>query len=171
MIWNFVIIGAVILALLIIIRKIPLARDMQQKENPDLSEKEMTTFGLIAQADDAFDRKAFEDAEELYVKAAAQDPDNDKIYNRLGAIYLENENFYDAKEAFLQTVKLDDTNASHHVNLGLAYMGLKDYYKAEQAFRDALDLDPKNKKYQNLLEKSQKPHGATRSQDKDKKKR
>ena len=138
---------------------------MQTEENPELSEKEMTTYGLIAQADDAFDRKAFADAEELYVKAAAQDPNNDKIYSRLGAIYLEQENFYDAKEAFLQTVRLDDSSASHHVNLGLAYLGLKDYYKAEQAFRDALDLDPKNKKYQNLLEKAQ------RSQSKDKNKK
>jgi len=165
MIWNFAIIGAIIIALLVIIRKIPLAKEMQKKENPELSEKEMTTFGLIAQADDAFDRKDFTDAEELYVKAAAQDPDNDKIYNRLGAIYLENKNYYDAKDAFLQTVKLDDTNPSHHINLGLAYLGLKDYYKAEQAFQDALKLDPKNKKYQNLLEKAQK------SQDKDNKKK
>lgn len=156
MIWNFIIIGAVVLALLVLIRKIPLAKKMQNQESPEISEKEMTTFGLIAQADDAFDRKAFVDAEELYVKAAAQDPDNDKIYNRLGAIYLEQENFYDAKEAFLQTVKLDDKSASHHVNLGLAYLGLKDYFKAEKAFADALKLDPKNAKYQGFLEKAQK---------------
>lgn len=156
MTWNFIIIGAVVLVLLILIRKIPLAKKIQEKENPEMTEKEMTTYGLIAQADDAFERKDFEEAEELYVKAAAADPDNAKLYGRLGAIYLEQNNYYDAKEAFAQTVKLDKKNASHHINLGLAYMGLKDYFKAEKTFSDALKLDPKNEKYQSLLEKSKK---------------
>lgn len=164
MIWNFIIIGAVVLILFLLIRKIPLARKIQETENPELSEKEMTTYGLIAQADDAYDRKDYDDAEELYVKAAAADPDNAKLYNRLGAIYLEQKNYYDAKESFAQTVKLDKNNASHHINLGLAFMELKDYYKAEQSFSNALKLDPKNKKYQSLLEKSK------TSQEKEKKK-
>lgn len=156
MIWNFIIIGAVVLALLILARKIPLAKKIQQKENPELSEKQMTVYGLLAQADDAFDRKAFEEAEELYVKAAANSPENVKIYNRLGIIYLELQNFYDAKEAFLQTVKLEKKSASHYSNLGLAYLGLKDYFKAAQTFSEAIVLEPKNKKYEEFLEKAKK---------------
>lgn len=156
MIWNFAIIGAVVLALLILARKIPLAKEIQQKEKPELSEKQMTIYGLLAQADDAFDRKDFTEAEGLYVKAAANSPQDGKIFNRLGVIYLEQKNYYDAKEAFLQTVKLEKKNASHYSNLGLAYLGLKDYFKAAQAFEDALKIDPKNKKYQEFLAKAKK---------------
>lgn len=155
MVWNFVIIGAVVLILIILIRKIPLAKQIYKKEHVEISEKEMTMFGLLAQADDAYERKDFVAAEELYVRAAASDPDNTKIYNRLGAIYMEQQNFYDAKESFMQSVKLDKDNASNHVNLGLAYMGLKDFFKAAKSFKDALNLDPKNKKYQKLLEKAE----------------
>ncbi|AKM81911.1 TPA: tetratricopeptide repeat protein [Candidatus Berkelbacteria bacterium] len=154
MIWNAVVIGAIILALVILIRKLPLAFEMQKKENPELSEKEMTVYGLLAQADDAFDRKSFIEAEELYVKAAANSPQDVHIFNRLGIIYLEQNNFYDAKEAFRQTVKLEEKKASHSVNLGLAYLGLKDYFKASQAFDQALVLDPGNKKYQEFLQKA-----------------
>lgn len=156
MIWNAVIIGAIILALIILIRKIPTVKEIEKRENPELSEKEMTVYGLLAQADDAFDRKDFVNSEELYVKAAANDPDNVHIYNRLGAIYLEQSNFYDAKEAFSQAVRFEEKNASHYCNLGLAYLGLKDYYKSAQTFQKALELEPKNKKYQEFLEKAKK---------------
>lgn len=154
MIWNLIIIIAVVIIFVILARRIPLARQYQKNETSDVSTEEMTIFGLISNADEAFGKKKFKKAEELYIKAAAQDPDNSKIYTRLGAIYLEQENYYDAKEAFMQSVKLDEDKASHHVNLGLAYMGLKDFYKAENAFSNALKLDPKNKKYQDLFDKA-----------------
>lgn len=155
MIWNFVIIGAVVLIFIILVRRIPLAKEMQKKEAP-VSREEMTTYGLMAQADDAFDRKDFPKAEELYIKVASQEPNNAKIYSKLGAIYLEQKNYYDAKDAFLQAVKIEPDNPSRYINLGLAYLGLKDYFKATQTFEEAVKLDPKNKKYQRLSEKAQK---------------
>lgn len=156
MIWSAIIIGAVILALVIFIRKLPLAAEMQKKENPELTEKEMTVYGLLAQADDAFDRKDFSEAEELYIKAAANAPQNVHIFNRLGIIYLEQNNFYDAKEAFRQTTKLEEKKASHYCNLGLAYLGIKDYFKAAETFKIALKIEPGTQKYQEFLEKAQK---------------
>lgn len=155
MIWNIIIIASVVLIFIMMARRIPLARQLQKKEI-DATPEEITLYGLIAQADDAFDRKKFELAEKLYIQAAAQDPSNAKIYNRLGAIYLEQNNFYDAKDAFLQATRLDAGVASRYANLGLAYMGLKDYFKAGQTFKEALKIDPKNQKYQGFLEKSQK---------------
>lgn len=155
MIWNLIIIFAVIVVLYLIARRLPLARKKLQ-EGRVVSDEEMSLYGLIAQADDAFESKEFEKAENLYVKAAANDPDNPKIYSRLGAIYLEQKNYFDAKDAFLQAAKLEPDLASRHINLGLAYTGLKDYYKAQESFRKALEQDPKNKKYQRLLEKAEK---------------
>ena len=152
MVWNFLIIGGVVIIFIILARRVPAAIGIKQGKT-EISPEKITTIGLIAQADEAFDRKDFAKAEELYIKAASQEPSNAKIYNKLGAIYLEQSNFYDAKESFLQSIRLEPEVASRHVNLGLAYLGLKDYFKAGQALQDALQLEPKNKKYLVLAEK------------------
>jgi len=158
MFWNFIIIGIVVVVLVILLRRIPLARKIQA-EKEDITPEKMTHYGLMAQADDAFKKGDFTEAEELYVQAAAGDPGNIQIFNRLGAIYLEQKNFYDAKEAFRQSAKCEAENPSCYVNLGLAYMGLKDYFKAVQSFSEALKIEPKNRKYQKLLEKAEKMQG------------
>ncbi len=155
MIWDLLIVLAVAVILIIVARRLPGART-KMAETHQVTDEEMTLYGLIAQADDAFEAKNFEKAESLYVKVASEDPDNAKIYSRLGAIYLEQKNFYDARDAFLQAVKLEPELCSRHINLGLAYMGLKDYFKSIECFQKALTMDRKNKKYKTLLEKAQK---------------
>ena len=155
MIWDLLIVLAVVAILIVIARKIPAARE-KLAETREATGQEVSLYGLIAHADDVFEAKDFKKAESLYVKAAAQDPDNPRVYSRLGAIYLEQKNYYDAKDAFLQAVKLEPDLASRHINLALAYLGLKDYFKAIESFKKALSFDPKNKKYQKLLEKAEK---------------
>lgn len=155
MTWNLLIVLAVVVILVLIARRLPDARRRNQ-ETRQVSNEEMSLYGLITQADDSFDSRDYQKAESLYVKAASQDPDNPKIYSRLGAIYLEQKNYYDARDAFLQAAKLEPDLASRHVNLGLAFTGLKDYFKATDSFRKALELDRKNKKYQRLLERAEK---------------
>lgn len=155
MIWDLLVILAVVIMLVIVARRLPDARRRMQ-EKREISDEEIGLYGLVAQADDAFDAKDYKKAETLYVKAAVLDPDNPRIYSRLGAIYLEESNYYDARDAFLQAVRLEPDLASRHINLGLSYMGLKDYYKSMASFKKALDLDPKNKKYNRLYQKAEK---------------
>lgn len=155
MIWNLLVVLAVVIVLIIIGRRLPDAR-RKMREERQISDEEIGLYGLIAQADDAFDLKKYEKAESIYIKAAAEDPDNAKIYSRLGAIYLEQGNFYDAKDAFMQAVKLEPDLASRHINLGLAFMGLKDYYKAMGSFKKALVINPKNSKYDRFFKKAEK---------------
>lgn len=155
MIWDLLVVAAVVVVLVMIARRLPDARKIRRQES-NVTDEEINIYGLIAQADDAFESKKYEKAENLYIKAAASSPDNAKIYSRLGAIYLEQKNFYDAKDAFLQAAKLEPDLASRYVNLGLAFMGLKDYFKATESFKKALNIDSKNNKYKKLLERSQK---------------
>ncbi len=155
MIWDLLVILAVAVILVILARRLPSAREKMAEESV-VTDEEINLYGIIAQADDAFETKKFEKAESLYVKVAAEDPDNAKIYSRLGAIYLEKKNFYDARDAFMQASKLEPELSSRYINLGLAYMGLKDYFKATTVFKKACLLDRKNKKYKKLLEKAQK---------------
>lgn len=158
MIWNFVIIGAVVVIFLVLARRIPTVYRLQKEKAPDVTPEEIAQMSVLAQADDAFEKENYDRAEELYVQSATQDPANKIIYERLGIIYLERNNFYDAKDAFLQSIKLGGEEAESYANLGLSYFGLKDFYKACQSFQRAIKLEPRNKQYNKLFEKAQKAH-------------
>jgi len=106
---------------------------------------------LIHDADELMESGDLRGAEEFYLKAASKMPDNPKIYNRLGIIYLQQKNFADARDAFLAGLKLDDKHASRNFNLALAYIGLGTTEKAKVAVKRAIELDPTNKKYQQSL--------------------
>lgn len=107
---------------------------------------------LIAQADECFRKKDYKTAEKHYLQAATKDPDNARIYNRLGVIYLHTKNYKDAVEAFKGALKFDDRVASRHYNLALAYMGKHDYKATERCLKEALRLEPTNEKYRKTLE-------------------
>ncbi|MEI6040270.1 MAG: hypothetical protein WCP93_02890 [Candidatus Berkelbacteria bacterium] len=153
--WDFIIIGAVVLIFLILARRLPVAAQFQKAED-EVSPARIVAVGAMAQADDAFDRKDYTAAESLYIKIAAQEPNNFKVYDRLGTIYIVQKNYYDAKDAFLQAIKLESGDLSLFIKLGDAYMGLKDYFKASQSYMQAVEQEPKNKKYRELYEKAQK---------------
>ncbi len=107
---------------------------------------------LIVQADEAFRKKDFKSAEKYYLQAATKDPDNARIYNRLGVIYLQTKNYKDAIEAFRGSLKFDDRVASRHFNLALAYLGKRDYRSAEKVLKEAIRLDPTNEKYRKTID-------------------
>ena len=94
----------------------------------------------------------FDEAEQFFVKSAANNPSDPKVYARLGLLYLQTKNYSDAIEALKVAVKLDKYNPSRHYNLALAYYGNKDGQKAISAVREAITLDPVTQKYRALLE-------------------
>lgn len=93
-----------------------------------------------------------EEAERYFIKAAANNPGDSKIYARLGLLYLQTKNYSDAIESLKVAVKLDKYNPSRHYNLALAYWGNKDVQKAIASVREAITLDPVTPKYRQLLE-------------------
>jgi tetratricopeptide (TPR) repeat protein len=126
----------------------------ESKANSDfwIDEKiELSNKSNFEKGDMFFEKGEYKEAEKYYIKAAAETPDNPKIYNRLGIIYLELKNFRDAKDAFGELLKFDDKKASRQINYGLACLNLKNYDEAIDAFEKAIKLDPKNKKYIDLL--------------------
>ncbi len=161
-IWDFVIIGAVVLIFLVFARRIPVAnqfKDEIKEEKKPIAPapvKNPEPYSLMGEADKALSNRKYNDAEKLYIQIATQEPTNPKVYFQLGTIYLAQKNYYDAKDAFLQTLKLEPENLEADINLSTAYMELKDYFKATQVLLKALDQEPKNKKYHQLYEKAQK---------------
>jgi tetratricopeptide (TPR) repeat protein len=91
-------------------------------------------------------------AEQFFLKAAANHPSDPKIYARLGLLYLQQKNHSDAIESLKVAAKLDRYNPSRHYNLALAYWGNKDVQRAIMSVREAISLDPVTPKYRQLLE-------------------
>ncbi|MBI2263497.1 tetratricopeptide repeat protein [Candidatus Berkelbacteria bacterium] len=148
-------VGLLILAagglFLLLARRLPLAWPALKDKETDTEKKES---GFLSEAEKLFKTGAFNEAEEIYLKIAAAEPTNARIYNRLGIIYLEQKNYNDAVSAFQQAIKIDPEVALRHVNLGLAYLGLKKYTLAKKALERAVAIEPKNKKYQQLFKES-----------------
>lgn len=91
-------------------------------------------------------------AEDSYLRAVAINPNDPKVYNRLGAIYLKNKNFKDALESFEVARDLDGGRASRHYNVALAAYESKDFVKAKSAIDNALRLDSSSQNYKQLKE-------------------
>lgn len=115
-------------------------------------ESQKIAHELVTHADEAFRKKDYKEAEKYYLQAAAKDPENARIYNRLGVIYLQIKNYKDAIEAFRRALKFDDRVASRHFNLALAYLGKRDFRSAEKCLREGIRLEPTNEKYRKTLE-------------------
>lgn len=87
---------------------------------------------------DAGDLKA---AEDLLIEMVEKDPKNPHLYNKLGFIYMKQENYTDAKEAFKASLKLDRHNDLIHNNLGLALFNQGRYIEAIEAYLKSIQLN------------------------------
>jgi Tfp pilus assembly protein PilF len=125
------------------------------EKKEEIEEKIDTSADLaINQAQDYFEKGDLEMAERMFLQAATHDPDNARIYNHLGIIYMQKKNFADALEAFEAALKLNPKIASRHVNLGLIYMRIGKPKRARRYFEKAIKIEPDNEKYKDLLFKS-----------------
>ena len=167
MILEIVIIVSLVLILIVLGRRLPdvIKLSFSPKKSQNILEsnsiKKENFWGVkkeeiqektdMEMADEYFEKGDFGSAERFYVKSASHNPDNPKIYNRLGIIYLEQKNFRDAKDAFYEALKHDKKKASRHVNYGLACLNLRNYDEAIKSLETAVKLEPKNEKYNTLL--------------------
>lgn len=156
MIYEAIIILAILGIFIIIARKMPNTQGLQinndnhtKKFAKDNESKKIPT-SLLDQAEYYFNSKDYAKAEELYIKLASVNPEDYKIYNRLGIIYLEQKNYADAKDAFEATIKLGGAKAGRYYNLALAYTGLQELRNASEATQKALELNNDNQKYLDL---------------------
>jgi len=162
MIVEIIIIICVVVIIILLARRLPdifkkptenIASKAIEKSNEFWQSEKIDIEGKsnFAIGDLYFDKNNYKEAEKYYIKAAAEDPNNPKIYNRLGIIYLEQKNYRDAKDAFGEVLRFDDKKASRYINYGLACLNLKNYDEAIDSFEKAVKIDPENSKYQDLV--------------------
>jgi len=138
--WEIIVFLATVLALIIILRKLPVDLAPVPEANGGAKEKEKT---LREQADEHFEKGEQKRAESLYLRILAKEPDDATLYNKLGLIYLRDKNYKDAKSALKQALKLEPENDTFHNNLGLLFYEMEDYDAAIEAYEKSIAINDK----------------------------
>jgi len=139
--WEIIVFLATVLALIMILRKLPV--DLADKNGDgvvDEKDKEKTPREL---ADEYFEKGELKRAEAHYLKILSKEPDDAAIYNKLGLIYLQSKDFKDAKSALKQALKLEPENDTFYNNLGLLYYQMEDYDSAIEAYEKSVTINDK----------------------------
>lgn len=128
------------------------SKNAKNKSNFLFFKKVASQDDLYAKANKLFSQKKYKEAEKIFIRLVTNDPQNVKLYNRLGVIYMEEKNFEDAKNAFYEALKLNPQKASRHYNYAMACGELDELRNAIESLEQAIKLDKKNKKYKKSLE-------------------
>jgi tetratricopeptide (TPR) repeat protein len=95
------------------------------------------------QAADLYMRlRRWRDAQQIYEKALAIDPDNASAHIGLCRIALRRRKFGAAAQSALDALQRIYDNPQAHFLLGLALAGMKEYARAAEAFRAAISFNP-----------------------------
>jgi len=84
----------------------------------------------------------FSEAEAIYRRVLAADPDNAQVSSLLGTLCLQTKRNEEAVELLRRAVALKDDEASWHANLGVVLRALERYPEAADALRRAIALRP-----------------------------
>lgn len=93
------------------------------------------------------DQKSYDQAKETLEFLLKLNKDDDRAFERLGAIEVFKGNFREAEERFLASIELAGNVASHRVQLGKLYLQTGEEKKAFGEFKRALASEPYNPKY------------------------
>ncbi len=91
-------------------------------------------------AQESLQDKRYLRAEKALLTILRVDERNASAYNRLGILYVKQQQYKDAIECFEIAQSLEPSASSLH-NVGLIYFETKDYEKAALAFEQALEID------------------------------
>jgi tetratricopeptide (TPR) repeat protein len=120
-------------------RKKSITRRIVKKDSKENGKP--TIDDVLDRADRLIEEKDYEQAEKILIGAVEIDPSNEKLYNKLGVLYIEQGNFADAKESFKTSLKHDKYNDLTYNNLGLALFNQGRYNEAIEAYQKSIQLN------------------------------
>jgi tetratricopeptide (TPR) repeat protein len=123
----------------------------KKPEEPEIEIKTDTNINL-KKAEELFRKRQYISAEKWYLEAIKVDPRNDKIYSRLGMIYIDQKNYSDARDALEEAIKIDPSVASRYFNLSFVYNSEGDKKMALMNAKKAVRYNSLNRKYRRWLE-------------------
>ena len=92
-------------------------------------------------------------AEELFLQALDNTPQDANLYNRLGVALRRQNKHREALDRYQQALKLDPKNEKVYFNLGVLFFDLGEKDKASEALRAALELRPDFPEAQDFLQR------------------
>jgi tetratricopeptide (TPR) repeat protein len=108
-----------------------------------VTEAHLVRPGLFLQTADLYQRlRRWRDAEQVYEKALAIDPDNAHAHIGLCRMALRRRKFSAAAQSALDALQRIYHYPLAHFLLGLALAGMREYERAAEAFRAAISLNP-----------------------------
>ena len=112
---------------------------MRVAEAPDNAS---SVDALEQRGDELRASKYYLDAVDFYRAALKKDPNNARIYNKVGIAELQMHRFDDAKKDFEKSIKKDRDYSNSYNNLGVIYYHDKKYSKAISLYEKAIKLTP-----------------------------
>lgn len=106
----------------------------------------------FSRAESLFSEKKYLSAEKWFLESARLDPQNPRVYARLGTIYFALKNYKDAKEALQNAARLDPEVSARHFNLALVLFRLGENRQALNSINRAIELKGDDPKYPALKE-------------------
>lgn len=97
---------------------------------------------LFAKGKAALEVNKFDEAEACFLEILQEEPDDVEVLNKMGIIYIYQQDMIKAREYFERTLELDPKHVAATCNLGNIELEEGDMNKAEMLYRDALRLDP-----------------------------
>ncbi len=139
--WEIIVFVATAVALIMVLRKLPVDAETTFKETGKKSETQEKS--LRVQADELFEQGELKKAESAYLKLLSKEPNDASLFNKLGLIYLEHKNYKDARSALQAALKIEPGNDTFYNNLGLLYYETEDYDAAIEVYEKSVSINDK----------------------------
>ena len=97
---------------------------------------------LLAMADEAVEKKDFDEAKKALGSALIIEPDNIDALQKMGFVAMQTEDYAEAKESYEKLLTLDENDDMAHALLANALHKLGDEEGAEKHHEKAIVLDP-----------------------------
>lgn len=98
---------------------------------------------LTAQADEAYRKRKFEDADRLYRESLGIFPSQTGAWNNLGNVLMAQQNYVDAQAAFQRAIELEPDRPEPYTSMGRLWLEADYAEESLQYFDEALKLDPR----------------------------
>lgn len=98
---------------------------------------------LTSQADEAYKRGSFEQADKLYRESLQVFPNQTGAWNNLGNVLMAQKNYVDAQAAFSRAIDLEPGRPEPYTSLGRLWLEAKYAEDSIKHFNEALAIDPR----------------------------
>jgi tetratricopeptide (TPR) repeat protein len=108
----------------------------------DFYERPAANRALFHKAEEAVNKKKFDDAIGLLKQIVSTDDKDFQSWTALGSIYFAQEKMSDAETAYLKAIEVHPTSARAQLNLGRLRSSQKKFEEAVEPLTKAIDLQP-----------------------------